>query len=281
MVHVALVTTLLGRSDLFGSLSEADRMVVARKMREAHYAANELIFARGDPAIGVHLVVEGRVRLSVLSADGHVLSFNHAGVGSIFGEIATLDGGLRTADATALTASRTMVLDRSHLLSMVEANASVARAAIAFVCARLRNTSEQVEATALTASRTMVLDRSHLLSMVEANASVARAAIAFVCARLRTTSKQVEAIALHPIQVRLARFLLTAITLGNRPIGGTGLASLDIGTSQTELAQLLGASRQKLNAALANLQETGAITRNGARRMDCNVRELERIAGPK
>ena len=234
MVHVALVTTLLGRSDLFGSLSEADRMVVARKMREAHYAANELIFARGDPASGVHLVVEGRVRLSVLSADGHVLSFNHAGVGSIFGEIATLDGGLRTADATALTASRTMVLDRSHLLSMVEANASVARAAIAFVCARLR-----------------------------------------------TTSKQVEAIALHPIQVRLARFLLTAITLGNRPIGGTGLASLDIGTSQTELAQLLGASRQKLNAALANLQETGAITRNGARRMDCNVRELERIAGPK
>jgi CRP-like cAMP-binding protein len=117
--------------------------------------------------------------------------------------------------------------------------------------------------------------------MVEANASLARAAIAFVCARLRTTSEQVEAIALHPIQVRLARLLLTAITLGNRPVAGTGLASLDIGTSQTELAQLLGASRQKVNAALANLQETGAITRNGVRHMECNVRELERIAGPK
>jgi CRP/FNR family cyclic AMP-dependent transcriptional regulator len=234
MVHVALVTTLLGRTDLFGSLSEGDRMVVARRMREARYDAGELIFARGDPANGLHLVVEGRVRLSVLSADGRVLSFNHASGGAIFGEIATLDGGLRTADATALTAARTMVLERSHLLQLVEAKPAVARAAIAFVCARLR-----------------------------------------------TTSEQVEAIALHPIEVRLARFLLTAIVLGNTPVGQTGHASLDLGTSQTELALLLGASRQKVNAALTDLEGRGAVKRNGPRRMDCNVRELERIAEPK
>jgi CRP-like cAMP-binding protein len=234
MVHVALVTTLLGRTDLFGSLSEAHRMAIARKMREASYQPNELIFARGDPAAGIYLVIEGRVRLSVLSADGRLLSFNHAGVGSIFGEIATLDGGSRTADATALTASRTMVLDRSHLLEVLDQNPSAARAAIAFVCARLRATSEQV-----------------------------------------------EAIALHPIEVRLARFLLTAITFRNAAVATTGFASLDIGTSQTELAQLLGASRQKINAALADLEERGAIKRRGPRQIDCSVRKLERIAGPK
>jgi CRP-like cAMP-binding protein len=234
MVHIALVTALLGRTDLFGSLSEADRASVAKRMREARYGANELIFARGDPPDGIHLVVEGRVRLSVLSSDGRGLSFNHAAVGSIFGEIATLDGGSRTADATALTASRTMVLDRSHLLGLVETNSSVARAAISFLCARLRATSEQV-----------------------------------------------EAIALHPIEVRLARFLLTAITLGNKPVGRAGYASLDVGSSQTELAQLLGASRQKVNAALTDLERRGAVKRNGARRIDCRVQELERIAGPK
>jgi len=234
MVHVALVTTLLGRTDLFGSLSEADRMIVARKMRECRYDAGELIFARGDPANGIHLVVEGRVRLSVLSADGRVLSFNHASVGDIFGEIATLDGGSRTGDATALTAARTMVLERSHLMQAIDAKPSTARAAIGFLCARLRATSEQI-----------------------------------------------EAIALHPIEVRLARFLLTAITLGKTPVGQTGRASLDLGTSQTELALLLGASRQKVNAALADLEERGAVKREGTRRMDCNVRELERIADPK
>jgi CRP-like cAMP-binding protein len=234
MAHVALVTTLLGRTDLFGSLSESDRGAVARKMREASYDAGQLIFGRGDTPNGLHLVVEGRVRLSVLSMDGRILSFNHAGIGAIFGEIATLDGGSRTADATALTAVRTMLLERADLLQVIETKSTVARAAISFVCARLRATSEQV-----------------------------------------------EAIALHSIEVRLARFLLTAIMLGKTPVGENGKASLDLGTSQTELALLLGASRQKVNAALSDLEDAGVVKRIGNRLVDCNVRELERIAEAK
>src|SRR5439155_18367239 len=103
MAHVALVTTLLGRTDLFRSLNEVDRAAVAAQMREARYHSGQLIFCRGDPGEEMHLVVEGRIRLSVLSLEGRVLSFNHASRGDIFGEIAMLDGQMRTADATALT----------------------------------------------------------------------------------------------------------------------------------------------------------------------------------
>ena len=60
MAHVALVTTLLGRTDLFRSLNEADRSAVAAQMREATYEADQLIFSRGDPGDAVHLVVEGQ-----------------------------------------------------------------------------------------------------------------------------------------------------------------------------------------------------------------------------
>src|SRR6187431_1755771 len=115
MTHVALVTTLLGRTDMFGSISDADRGAVAAEMREATYESGQLIFGRGDPGEEMHLVVEGRVRLSVLSVEGRVLSFNHAGRGDIFGEIATLDGQARTADATALTRVTTAMLSRSSL----------------------------------------------------------------------------------------------------------------------------------------------------------------------
>jgi CRP/FNR family transcriptional regulator, cyclic AMP receptor protein len=231
MVHIALVTALLARTDLFSSLEDEDRALVARKMRECHFGAGEQIFGRGDTANGVYLVVEGRVRLSVLSADGRALSFNHATVGTTFGEIATLDGGLRTADATALTAVRAMLLQRSDLLKLIESNVGAARAAIAHVCARLRATSDQV-----------------------------------------------ETIALHSIEVRLARFLLTAIGLSKAPVDRDGRAVLDIGTSQTELAQLLGASRQKVNAALTAFEETGVMERMSGRQMACKVQELERIA---
>jgi len=101
MAHVALVISLLSRTELFRSLSEADRGAVAAQMREVTYESGQFIFGRGDAGEALYLVVEGRVRLSVLSSEGRVLSFGHAGRGDIFGEIAALDGQARTADATA------------------------------------------------------------------------------------------------------------------------------------------------------------------------------------
>ena len=38
-----------------------------------------MIFSRGDPARDIYLVLEGRIRLSILSSDGRELSFDHAG----------------------------------------------------------------------------------------------------------------------------------------------------------------------------------------------------------
>src|SRR6476620_1200962 len=149
MAHVALLNTLLGRTDLFRSLSEVDRGAVAAQMREATYAPGQLIFGRGDAGEEMHLVVEGRVRLSVLSAEGRVLSFGHASRGDIFGEIEKLDGQERTADATALTQVTTMLLPRASLRRLMEAKPLLAHAAVAFLCRRLRATSEQIEAIAL------------------------------------------------------------------------------------------------------------------------------------
>ena len=149
MAHVALVTTLLGRTDLFRSLNEADRSAVAAQMREATYEADQLIFSRGDPGDAVHLVVEGRVRLSVLSVEGKVLSFRHASRGDTFGEIAALDGQARSAHATALTQVTTMMLPRASLSRLVESRPQFAQAAVTYVCHRLRATSDQIAVIAL------------------------------------------------------------------------------------------------------------------------------------
>ncbi len=127
------IVELLGRTALFGSLSEADQM----------------IFSRGDAGREIYLVIEGRIRLSVLSSDGRELSFDHAGPGHVFGEIATLDGGERTAGATAITRVRAMALPQRALLDLIEANPKVATAAIHFLCTRLRETDQRLEAIAL------------------------------------------------------------------------------------------------------------------------------------
>jgi CRP-like cAMP-binding protein len=94
-------------------------------------------------------VLEGRIRLSILSSDGRELSFAHAGPGSIFGEIATLDGGERTAGATAISRVKAMALPQRAMLELIENNPQVALAAIRFLCARLRETDQRLEAIAL------------------------------------------------------------------------------------------------------------------------------------
>jgi CRP-like cAMP-binding protein len=80
---------------------------------------------------------------------GRELSFVHAGPGSIFGEIAALDGGERTAEATAITRVQATALPQRALLEAIENNPKVAMAAIHFLCMRVRETDQRLEAIAL------------------------------------------------------------------------------------------------------------------------------------
>jgi CRP/FNR family transcriptional regulator, cyclic AMP receptor protein len=139
----------LGKTALFKALDADGLARVAKLMHARTFRKGELIFSRGDPGDAIYLVVAGRVRLSVLSLDGRAFSFNHARAGAIFGEIAALDGGVRTADATALTAVRTLTLTQDALKRELQTNLSLAHAAIVFLCQRLRSTSEQIEEVVL------------------------------------------------------------------------------------------------------------------------------------
>ena len=221
---------MLGRTALFGTLEDVDRRAVAQEMRESSFDASQVVFARGDPGREIYLVTSGRVRLSILTSEGRELSFAHAEAGQVFGEIAVLDGGLRTADATAVT-----------------------------------------KVLALT------LTKGALMRLVETRPVVRESVIRFLCNRIREADQQLEGIALYPIEVRLARFFLTAARQKGPAKAGAKVV-LDLPISQSELALLIGASRPKVNAALALLQDSGALERSDTR-ITCNISELENIAG--
>src|SRR4030095_10549391 len=148
-MDLRLVIDLLGKSPLFESLAETDRATIAGRMRRIDFEPNQMIFSRGDPGREIYLVLDGRVRLSVLTADGRELSFAHAGPGNVFGEIAALDGGARTAGATAITHVEVMSLPQKATLELIEGNPKVAIATVAFLCSRLRETDLRLEAIAL------------------------------------------------------------------------------------------------------------------------------------
>ncbi len=230
MVSKIETLELMGRAPLFGTLDETARQAVLGEMREAQFDAGQLIFSRGDQGTDIHLVTKGRVRLSVLTADGRELSFAHAEAGSIFGEIAVFDGGTRSADATAVGRVQTLTLSKSAFTRLLAARPQVAEAAIKFLSQRLRVADEQL-----------------------------------------------EAIALHPIEGRLARFFLGRARQTD-PSSKAAHVTLSVPISQSELALLVGASRPKVNAALALLESEGAITRRGTD-IICDVAALGNIGG--
>ena len=90
------------------------------------------------------------------------------------------------------------------------------------------------------------------------------------------TNEKLEAIALHPIEVRIARFLLAALKL-QKIIPNDGTATFDLAMSQGELALLVGASRPKVNIVLTLLEDSGAIARAGTR-ITCTIGLLEEMA---
>jgi len=98
----------------------------------------------------------------------------------------------------------------------------------------------------------------------------------YLCSLLRSTNFQMESIALHELRARLVRFLLMSV----RQIHGADppkMAKLKVGLNQSELSAMLGASRPKLNRALHELLDEGALTRDGEV-LVCDMPRLRAIA---
>lgn len=141
--------------------------------------------------------------------------------------------------------------------------------------AALDGSPRSADATALSAVTAYAIDAQAFRALRQARPAIAEKIIAVLCRRLRETSTQLEAIALHPLDVRLARFLLFA--LGRRTAGPGKRVPLELGFSQGELAQLLGASRPKVNGALLQLETAGAVGRT-LDRLFCDPEKLAAIA---
>ncbi|HAJ00718.1 MAG TPA: Crp/Fnr family transcriptional regulator, partial [Dehalococcoidia bacterium] len=82
----------------------------------------EVIFHEDDPADRMHIIVDGRVKISIASEDGRERDIALFQSGDCFGEMALLDGSNRSATATAVDATETMVLFRQGFLDFLGEN---------------------------------------------------------------------------------------------------------------------------------------------------------------
>ena len=105
---------LLARSPLFGRLLPVALDRTSRRMRREVVASGQVVIREGDPGDRAYLAVRGRFEVSAAGRPLAVL-----GRGDVFGEIALLNGGPRTATVRATGAGEVLSLDRAEFLSAV------------------------------------------------------------------------------------------------------------------------------------------------------------------
>lgn len=127
---------------LLARLSEADRRALASRGRVRSYRAGTVIFGEGDPGDSLHMVIEGSVRISVISSGGEEVIVARLGPGECVGDLALLDGHPRSASAVAVEATRTLVVTRAAFLRWLSERPKAALALLETLSLRVRRTDE-------------------------------------------------------------------------------------------------------------------------------------------
>ena len=195
---------ILEKCVLFGSLEKRARSKIATYAQSRTFSAGESICRVGDRGESMMAVVVGIVRISLPTIRGKEIILADLRPGELFGEIALLDGGPRSANAMALTNCQLMILARRDVLPFLETNPTA--------CMKLME---------------------------------------ILCARIRRSDERMADIAFFNLPVRLAKILLSYQPQGR---GATKLS-----LSQSELAEMAGGTREKVNRCLRDWQRQGIL----------------------
>ena len=109
---------------------------VGNSRRQVTYKPSTVIFAQGDPCNTVLYVQDGGVKLSILSGSGKEAVVAMVGPGDFFGEGALAGQPLRIATATAVEASRILVVQKRAMVKLLHSQHAFSDRFIAHMLAR-------------------------------------------------------------------------------------------------------------------------------------------------
>jgi len=183
---------------------------VANHLRIRRFRRNEVIFHQGDAGDSLHIIASGSVKIVLPSAEGDEAIIATLHPPDFFGELALLDGQPRSATATAIEPTETLLLSRSVFMELLNAHTELGDALLAALVAELRRLTGHVE-------------ELHFLDLAG----------------------------------RLARRL---VQLSEQATPATnGEVALDWPYTQSDLAAMIGGTRQSVNKLLGGLISAGLV----------------------
>ncbi|WP_348944365.1 Crp/Fnr family transcriptional regulator [Chitinibacter sp. FCG-7] len=138
---------LLSGSSLFCQLSYQELAELALHAQSRLVRAKQVVLAQGELSDEMYAVIHGRLKVMRSNSEGRELTLAILEAGEVFGELAMLDGGPRTATIEALEDCELLVLQRAMVDQYLNAHPLVMRSMIQTLCERLRSADELVQDT--------------------------------------------------------------------------------------------------------------------------------------
>lgn len=143
---MAEIQKTLENSFSLGGLAPELAVGLEALSRPMKLKAGTILFETGDPGNGCYAVLEGSLRVSILSAEGDEQLLAVLGPGQLVGELALLDGRPRSATVTALKPARLAFFDKRAFDRFAEENPEVYRHMLRIVGGRLRQANDVLAA---------------------------------------------------------------------------------------------------------------------------------------
>ena len=107
------------------------------------FPAGAVIFEEGDPGSRMYVIQAGQVRI-VKRVGTREITIARLGPGEAFGEMALLEGQLRSATAVVESAARILEIDEAAFADLVRRNGEIALRLLRRLSARLREANRQI-----------------------------------------------------------------------------------------------------------------------------------------
>ncbi len=127
---------------MFRTMDEGELAALTLRMKEHHFAADELILKEGDSGDSIHILIKGHARIITHNADKVEVLLDEAEPGAFFGELSLLTGEPRSASVKATGNATTLSLSRNDFLDFLDKNSQACINVISVLGNRLGRSSE-------------------------------------------------------------------------------------------------------------------------------------------
>ncbi|MEC4685886.1 MAG: Crp/Fnr family transcriptional regulator [Nitrospirota bacterium] len=146
-----LVGKFLKEIPAFRNLSDKRVEQIINDFTIRTFHAGETVFYQTDKSTDMYIILEGKVKVTLLSEEGDEFVLTDLNQGDFFGEMSLIDGNPRSASVIAEEDSTFAVLERNRFLDAIKEDPEIAIDLLKSLVQRLRNATEREESLAFLA----------------------------------------------------------------------------------------------------------------------------------